>query len=609
MQAGKTSPVELEDKVGMLSHVFGFAEFRPGQEPVVDSLLNGEDVLAVMPTGAGKSLCFQLPAIMRPGLTVVVSPLIALMENQVALLESFGVRAGMLHSGRPREANVADWRGAAAGNIQLLYMSPERLATPRMIEALKALPLSLIVIDEAHCISQWGHDFRKEYMELARLKTLFPEAQLAAFTATADETTRGDIVERIFHGTARTYVREFDRPNISIHVEEKRQADKRLAALVKERTGRQGIVYCLSRKGAESAAELLLNDGHNAVAYHAGLPDEERTIRLNRFLTEPDLIVCATIAFGMGIDKPDIRYVIHMNLPASLETYYQEIGRAGRDGAPAEAILLYGYNDLRLRRTMIDDSGAPEEVKRVERRRLDTLAAYCESTTCRRNVLIAYFGEEREEPCGNCDICQVPPLMADGTGEAKLALEAIIATGEIYGQSHIIGILRGANTEKIRTTGHSTLAPYGTGQKFSDKQWRRMFRQMLAQGIIAPAGEFGSLTLTACGQQVLAGAAEVSFRQDALGQETRRKSAKTRLAEGQVDAKLLTLLKQKRLDLARDKQSPAYVIFSDRTLIDMAEKQPTDRTEFSLLFGVGDKKVQAYADTFLAVIADYANPS
>ncbi|WP_306252522.1 DNA helicase RecQ [Parvularcula sp. IMCC14364] len=606
MQPDTTTRSDLvQDKHEVLSHVFGFDQFKPGQEPVIDTLLSGEDVLAVMPTGAGKSLCFQLPALMRGGLTVVVSPLIALMENQVALLESFGVRAGMIHSGRPRADNVADWRAVAAGEVNLVYMSPERMVTPRMIEALQALPLSMIVIDEAHCISQWGHDFRKEYIRLAELKSLFPSAQVAAFTATADDATRQDMVSRIFHGAAKVFVQGFDRPNIAIKVEEKKQAEKRLATLVRARTGQQGIVYCLSRKGTEAAADMLAREGHNAIAYHAGMADEERTVRLNRFLTEDDLVVCATIAFGMGIDKPDIRYVIHMNLPASLETYYQEIGRAGRDGNPAEAILFYGYNDLRLRRTMIDESGAPEDVKRVERRRLDTLATYCEAVTCRRNMLLSYFGELQDVPCGNCDICDVPPLMADGTAAARAALEAIIATGEVYGQSHIINILRGSQSEKVCTAGHDKLSSHGQGRQYTDKQWRRMFRQMLAQNILAPAGEFGSLVLTARGQQVLAGAAAVSFRQDALGQDKKEKSPAKKLAEGQVDAKLLTLLKQKRLDLAREKQCPAYVIFSDRTLIDMADKKPSDIEAFSQLFGVGDKKIEAYAETFLSVITEH----
>ncbi|WP_205967332.1 DNA helicase RecQ [Aquisalinus luteolus] len=603
-QSGFEEKAALGDKHEMLQHLFGFSSFRDGQEPVIESLLRGEDVLAVMPTGAGKSLCFQLPAMMKDGFAVIISPLIALMENQVALMKASGIPAGMIHSGRSRAENVADWQGVASGEIKLLYMSPERLLTPRMRQALGNMPVSMFVIDEAHCISQWGHDFRKDYLGLADLKTQFPGVPLAAFTATADEATRGDIVRRIFHGQARQYVQGFDRPNIAITVEEKRSSAKRLETLVKMREGDQGIVYCLSRKGAEQAAESLRAAGHNALAYHAGLEDYDRAERLNRFLTEDDLVICATVAFGMGIDKPDIRYVIHMNLPASMEAYYQEIGRAGRDGEPAEAILLYGYNDLRLRRTMIDESGAVEDVKRVERHRLDALAAFCEAVTCRRNVLLSYFGDMRDDPCGKCDICRTPPVMADGTAEAKLALETILATGEVYGQTHIVAILRGADTEKVRNAGHDRLDTHGAGKGRTDKQWRSLFRQMYADGLYAVGGEFGSLQLTARGRQVLAGALEVSFRQDDLAQAGGGRS-KTPLAEGQVDAKLLSALKKKRLELARVKSVPAYVIFSDRTLIDMAQKKPLARDDFNEVFGVGDKKADAYAEDFIKVIADY----
>jgi ATP-dependent DNA helicase RecQ len=598
--------VNRNDKHEMLSHVFGFDQFRPGQEPVIDALLAAEDVLAVMPTGAGKSLCFQLPALMKDGFAVVISPLIALMENQVALLKSFGVGAGMLHSGRSREENVADWLAATNGNISLLYMSPERLVTPRMLEALKKQNVSFFVIDEAHCVSQWGHDFRKEYMALASLKEHFPEVPVAAFTATADEATRGDMVTRLFHGSAKTFVLGFDRPNIAISVEEKRNSPKRLVQLVKEREGDQGIVYCLSRKGTEKAAADLRACGFNAVAYHAGLPDYERSEHLNRFLTEPDLIVCATIAFGMGVDKADIRYVIHMNLPASLDAYYQEIGRAGRDGEPAEAILFYGYNDLRLRRTMIDESDAPEEIKQVERRRLDQLANYCEATTCRRNVLLSYYGELHDEPCGKCDICRTPPVMADGTEEAKLALETILATGEMYGQTHIISILTGTENEKIIRAGQTTLPTFGAGSRLKTPHWRSLFRQMLAAGIFETQGDYGSLVVTSKGRQILSGAETIAFRQDSMAR-VKTRNRKTPLADGQVDAKLLSLLKKKRLDFAREKQSPAFVIFSDRTLIDMAQKKPIDRESFADVFGVGDKKVDAYADAFIEVITTYAN--
>lgn len=385
---------------------FGFPAFRPGQQQVIEALMAGENALTVMPTGAGKSLCFQLPAQMRPGFAVVISPLIALMENQVGLLQARGVKAGMIHSGRERALNVADWKAAVAGEQKLLYMSPERLMTRRMLEALKAQPVSFFVIDEAHCISQWGHHFRQEYLELGRLAEMFPQTPMAAFTATADEETRRDILARLFKGKARVFVSGFDRPNISLRVQEKHKGDRQLRDLVQARRGQAGIIYCRSRKGTEKTADMLHASGIKAVAYHAGLPDEVRTARAEAFLSAPDMVVCATIAFGMGVDKPDIRYVIHRELPGSLEAYYQEMGRAGRDGEPAEAILLFGIGDLVARRKMIDRSEADREIKRRERRKLDSLVSFCEARHCRRNILLSYFGETPTVPCGRCDVCR-----------------------------------------------------------------------------------------------------------------------------------------------------------------------------------------------------------
>ena len=590
-----------------LRDVFGFDAFRPGQQAVVEALVAGENVLAVMPTGAGKSLCFQLPAMMMPGFAVVVSPLIALMENQVALMKGSGVAAGMIHSARSREDNVADWLAAREGRLKLLYMSPERLATPRMQAALKDLPVSLFVIDEAHCISQWGHDFRKEYMLLAQLRTTYPDVPLAAFTATADEATRADIVERVFHNDAKTFVQGFDRPNITINVEPKKNSTARLLALANQRRGSQGIVYCLSRKGTEKAAQDLCADGHNAVSYHAGLPAEERAEKLDRFLTEPDLIVCATIAFGMGIDKPDIRYVIHMNLPASMEAYYQELGRAGRDGEPAEAILFYGYGDLRTRRMMIDDTTAPDEVKRVERRRLDVLANYAEAATCRRNVLLAHFGELRDVPCGACDICQTPPTMIDGTSQAKLLMQIMQATGEIYGQAHLIDIALGKQTDKIKQARHDRLSLHGDGAATKIDQWRSIIRQLLAEGYCETSGEYGSLGVTPLGHDLTAGKAQIMVRLEEKRSTRKTRTVRKSVSGGQVDAKLLTRLKQKRLEIARAKGSPAFIVFSDRSMIDMAQKKPMRREEFAEIFGVGEKKIEAYADIFIAEIKEYSN--
>lgn len=601
--AAEILPVpQADDPSLILRSVFGFEDFRPGQRPIIDRLLAGGDVLAVMPTGAGKSLCFQVPALMRPGFAVVVSPLIALMQNQVSLLQGFGAPAGMIHSGRDRHENVADWKAALAGEIKLLYMSPERLATDRMREALRKADVSFFVIDEAHCISQWGHDFRPEYLGLEQLKDLKPDVPVAAFTATADEDTRLEMQRRLFRGNVETYVSGFDRPNLSLTVEEKHKPDDRLAALIGERKGQQGIIYCGSRKNTEAVADKLSAQGHNATAYHAGLGDEERALRLDRFLSEPDLVVCATVAFGMGIDKPDIRYVIHRDLPSSPEAYYQEIGRAGRDGRPAEAIMLYGAADIMFRRRMIDEGGAPDEVKRHERKKLDILASYCEALTCRRTMLLSYFGEMASEPCGNCDICINPPKTEDATGDAKLFLEAAVDTGEVYGQAHLIDVLRGSESEKVLKARHDDLRVFGRGRERPAKSWRSLVGQLFAQGLIRMEGEYRSIVVTDEGRAFLTfksgGTVQMAQSRDV------KKSYKRQPIEvpADFDEALLSRLKSKRLELAQAKGAPAYTIFSDRTLIDMAVRQPSSKEEFLGVYGVGLRKAEIYGEVFLDLI-------
>ena len=592
-----------DDPHAALKSVFGFDEFRPGQEDVVRAILEGRDVLAVMPTGAGKSLCFQLPALMLDGLTVVVSPLIALMDNQVALLNGFGVRAGAIHSGRPREESIENWRAAAAGEMKLLYMSPERLMTPRMLAALEKLPVSMFVIDEAHCVSQWGHDFRPEYLALGALKERFPGARLAAFTATADEATRREIRDKLFAGPAETFVHGFDRENISITVEDRGQnAKARIAQLVGEHPGEQGIVYCLSRKSTEEVAQALRDAGRPALAYHAGLDDETRRERLDRFLTDPDLVIVATVAFGMGVDKPDIRFVFHYNLPASLESYYQEIGRGGRDGGAARAVMLYGLNDLRLRRSMIESSDAPDAQKRVERRRLDALVSFCEAVECRRRMLLAYFGEDAE-PCGNCDVCLDPPKTVDGGDVTRLLLKAIKATGERFGQAHVIDVLRGRGAGKAEQYGHDTLDVFGAGAERDAAGWKSILRQLYASNVVSVDADYGGVKIAERGRRILAGKDTVQLRLDpprsAKAERTRRSSASDIAV---ADPALLARLKTLRLELARQEAVPAYVVFSDKTLVDLANLRPATRDDFALAHGVGAKKLERYADAFLAEI-------
>ena len=587
-------------KHAALRDVFGFDSFRPGQEEVVDRLIAGRHTLVVMPTGSGKSLCFQLPALVRGGLTVVVSPLVALMQNQVAALRLAGVAAGAINSSRRREENVAVWRDAAAGRLALLYMSPERLMTERMLAALVRLPLSMIVIDEAHCISQWGHSFRPEYEALTGLAGVFPGVPLAAFTATADTVTREDIAGRLFPGRVEPIVAGFDRPNIGLAVAPKADVRKQLLAFVGERAGQCGIVYCLSRRRTEETAALLAGAGHKALAYHAGLEAGARRALLDRFLAEPGVVMTATIAFGMGIDKPDVRYVVHVDLPATVEAYYQELGRAGRDGAPADAALFHGLDDIRMRRRFIAESDASEDRKRVESRRLDALLAYCEAVECRRVALLRYFGE-RADACGNCDVCLDPPTVTDGTEAARQAVEAVVRTGERFGAAHVVDVLTGKATDKIARFRHDALAIHGAGAGRKPAAWRSILRQLVASHVleIDVAGH-GGLRSTARGRDVLAGRGRIRLREETPRRAVARAPSQD---AARADPALLRDLKQLRLDLAREQGVPAYVVFHDATLIELAAAMPSDRAAFAAVRGVGAAKLARFADPFLAVIA------
>jgi ATP-dependent DNA helicase RecQ len=475
---------------------FGFDAFRPGQDSAIDALLAGRNMLAVMPTGSGKSLCYQVPALLTGGLSIVVSPLVALMQDQVAALGLNGIAAATINSSIPREDNVATWRRVQAGEVTLLYLSPERLMTGQMLAAVAKLSPRLFAIDEAHCISQWGPAFRPEYAELAQLRDIFPGVPIAALTATADPITRDDIAARLFDGDAEVIVTGFDRPNLMLAVEMKKSWKKQMLDFVDAHRGEAGIVYCLSRKKTEEAASLLREAGHKAMAYHAGMESGARGQTQDRFMTEPGMVIAATIAFGMGIDKPDIRYVFHTDLPGSPEAYYQEIGRAGRDGLPAETMMLYGLDDIRMRRTFIEQEDSSDDRKRREHKRLDALLAYCEAPECRRRMLLHYFGEEIE-PCGRCDLCINPVETVDATEDGQKALSAVYRTGQRWGAAHIANVLMGKHTDKTASSGHDRLPTFGIGAGRTLQEWNAMVRQLVASGFLRiDIQGFGGLGLT-----------------------------------------------------------------------------------------------------------------
>ncbi|MDD9918883.1 MAG: DNA helicase RecQ, partial [Rhodospirillaceae bacterium] len=562
----------------ILHDVFGFEDYREGQEPVVRALLAGRNALAVMPTGSGKSLCFQVSALALGGLTIVVSPLVALMQDQVASLRLAGVAAETINSARDRADNVAAWRRVAAGETRLLYLSPERLMTDRMLAALAKLPIRLIAIDEAHCISQWGPAFRPDYEALADLRHHFPGVPIAALTATADNATRRDIAAKLFEDDGEIFVAGFDRPNIKLAVEMRRNGSQQLLAFLQRHRGESGIVYCLSRKKTENISRLLSDNGIAALPYHAGMDKWDRDRNQDIFMTEPGQVMVATIAFGMGIDKPDVRFVFHTDLPGSMEAYYQEIGRAGRDGQPAEAHMLYGLDDIRMRRVFIEQEDGGDDRRRREHQRLDALIGYCEAATCRRTTLLAYFGDTGEA-CGNCDTCLDPVELLDGSEVGQQALTAIVKTGQRFGAAHIIDVLRGTETEKVISARHDQLPPFGVGVDRSKDSWRSIIRQLVAAGFLKLDIEgYGGLSVTDKGQTLLEGDESFAYREDrAPAKPTRKSRSAAPLPElDDADDALLAALKNLRLRLAKERGVPAYVVFSDRSLIDMAQRRPRD---------------------------------
>jgi len=592
------------DASALLSSVFGFDGFRPGQADIVDAVAAGRNVLAIMPTGGGKSLCFQLPAIMRDGVTVVISPLIALMRDQVRGLREAGVEAGALTSGNTPEETDAVWQALEERRLKLLYIAPERLASSGTERMLNRAGVSLIAVDEAHCVSQWGHDFRPDYLKIGALRRTLG-VPLAAFTATADAETRDEIVARLFDGAApEVFLRGFDRPNLSLAFEVKNQPRSQILSYAAARRGQSGIVYCGTRAKTETLARALCDDGHSACAYHGGMEADDRRHVEHRFATEDGLIVVATVAFGMGVDKPDIRWVAQADLPKSIEAYYQEIGRAGRDGAPADTLTLYGPDDIRFRRSQIDEGLAPPERKAADHARLNALLGLAEAISCRRQKLLGYFGETAE-PCGNCDLCARTPETFDASTAVQKALSAILRTGEWFGAGHLIDVLTGTGTDKVIDRGHDRLPTFGVGTEFDRKGWQAVFRQMMGHDLVRPdPARHGALRLTEAARPILRGEAGITLRKDTLARGGRRPAAKALVSE--EDAPLLSALKAKRRALAETARVPAYVIFTDRTLIEMAETKPQSLDEMARISGVGATKLERYGAAFLEIVTGEA---
>lgn len=590
----------------LLKAVFGFDAFRPGQQEIVEAVVAGRNTLAIMPTGGGKSLCFQLPALVRDGVTVVVSPLIALMRDQVRGLREAGVEAGALTSGNTEEETAEVWTALEEGRLKLLYMAPERLAVGGVTQMLKRVGVTLIAVDEAHCVSQWGHDFRPDYLRIGDLRKAL-NVPLAAFTATADAETRDEIVEKLFDGVRPdTFLRGFDRPNIHLAFEVKNSPRQQILNFAASRKGQSGIVYCGTRAKTEVLAKALREAGQVAIHYHGGMEAEDRRIAETRFQQEDGLIVVATVAFGMGIDKPDIRWVAHADLPKSIESYYQEIGRAGRDGAPAETLTLFGPDDIRYRRQQIDEGLAPPERRMADHGRLNALLGLAEAQVCRRQTLLGYF-DETSAPCGNCDLCQSPPELFDATTPVRMALSAALRTEERFGAGHLIEILLGSDTDKIRQFNHSTLPTFGVGKDFDRREWQAIFRQMMGFDLMRPNAEkFGALEMTEKARPILRGETTITLRRDSL--RAVKSSTKIKTLVSEEDAPLMSALKAKRRALAEAQNVPAYIIFPDRTLIEMAEKRPQTLDDLARIGGIGAKKLESHGAAFLQVLAGAQAP-
>jgi ATP-dependent DNA helicase RecQ len=592
----------------VLASVFGYPGFRGQQAEIVEHVTAGGDALVLMPTGGGKSLCYQIPAICRPGVGIVVSPLIALMRDQVEGLRQQGVAAAALNSSVSGTEQAAIERQMVRGELDLVYVAPERLATDAFRALMDRSRLALFAIDEAHCVSHWGHDFRPEYLALGDLGRHHRGVPRIALTATADGPTRADIVERLGLGGGRIFIAGFDRPNIRYRVTPKTSSRAQLLAFLGKRRGESGIVYCLSRAKVENVAALLVEEGVAAVPYHAGLDAAMRNRHQDRFIREEGVVVVATIAFGMGIDKPDVRFVAHLDLPRSLEAYYQETGRAGRDGLPAEAWMTYGMEDVAKLRGLVEASEAPERQKRIDRQKLDAMLGYCETVRCRRQVLLGYFGESLAAPCGNCDTCLEPATTFDGTEAARKLMSCIWRTGQRFGALHVIDVLCGGSGERIRALGHDRLSTFGIGRDLDRAAWRSIVRQLVALGLVRVDVEgHGGLSLTAEARPVLRGERPLQLRRDPQSRRSPRPEAVPTAAGPDARAQaLFQRLRAWRLSEARRQQVPPYVIFHDATLLALARVRPATRGALAAIPGIGTSKLDRYGEAVLAVIAGEA---
>ena len=597
------SPTPLQ----VLREVFGYQEFRPGQAHIVEQLVAGRDGLVIMPTGGGKSLCYQIPALVRPGLAVIVSPLIALMKDQVDALRANGVAAACINSALPREELLAIYASLRNGDLKLLYVAPERLLLPDFLSRLAELRLALFAIDEAHCISQWGHDFRPEYAQLGCLKHHFPQIPVIALTATADDATRHDMLGRLGLHQPFIHLASFDRPNIRYTVIEKYKPNEQLAAFLKKQQGMSGIVYCTSRHRTEEVARFLSSRQIRAACYHAGLPGEERSRVQDAFLRDDLEIVVATVAFGMGIDKPNVRFVVHYDTPKNIESYYQETGRAGRDGLPAEALLLYDPADTeRLRRMLEAGQNRDPEQQRVEQYKLNLMSAFAEAQTCRRQVLLNYFGEYQSEPCGNCDVCLDPPRHYDGTEEAQKALSCVYRVGQRFGIGYVIDVLRGAQNQRVRDQGHDKLSTYGIGKELGHEHWLSVFRQLIHKGLLQQdITRHLTLQLTEAARPVLKGEQPLQLavpRLKIVAEQKKGRTRKRELDDREYDSALFKALRKLRKEIAEEEEVPPYIVFNDATLLELAREKPKTSSALLLINGIGQRKLERFGQRVLEAI-------